>query len=84
VAAGRDPRAAPLRTVAELLIASPDDLARWAEAAAINRADRPAFTRDDVAARTLRRRRGRLRRSTGTRRRRRACAASSPQKGRCR
>ena len=32
------------------LIARPDDLARWARAAGIDRAGRPAFTKDDVAA----------------------------------
>ncbi|HJR21648.1 MAG TPA: ABATE domain-containing protein, partial [Dongiaceae bacterium] len=32
------------------LIKSPEDLARWAKAAGIDRAGRPAFTRDDVAA----------------------------------
>ena len=32
------------------LIARPEDLARWAKAAGIDRAGRPAFTRDDVAA----------------------------------
>jgi predicted RNA-binding Zn ribbon-like protein len=32
------------------LIKSPEDLARWARAAGIDRAGRPAFTRDDVAA----------------------------------
>jgi predicted RNA-binding Zn ribbon-like protein len=32
------------------LIARPEDLARWAKAAGIERAGRPAFTRDDVAA----------------------------------
>ena len=32
------------------LIKNPEDLARWARAAGIDRAGRPAFTRDDVAA----------------------------------
>ena len=32
------------------LIARPEDLARWAKAAGIDRAGRPAFTKDDVAA----------------------------------
>ena len=32
------------------LIGSPEDLARWAKAAGIDRAGRPAFTRADVAA----------------------------------
>lgn len=32
------------------LIARPEDLARWAKAARIDRAGRPAFTKDDVAA----------------------------------
>src|SRR5512145_1435064 len=32
------------------LIKSPEDLARWAKAAGIDRAGRPAFTRADVAA----------------------------------
>ena len=32
------------------LIAKPEDLARWARAAGIDRAGRPAFTRADVAA----------------------------------